>query len=295
MEERPAGPRHQPSPRRSVAAHCPSSTTPCLRATRKNSPGVRKNEIKVHVPHLYARSLSKALQPGKCVMSSDGAEGRSFGHTRFFFLWGIYIFLNLLLLCRKKKKRLKMTTGSFLSLGIPQHRPGPASSVSVATVPAPHVRPAPLLAPRVLRAPPPCRPAACARPSLAPPGEPRLENPAGEPRWRTPPGEPHLENPAWSATPLSPGGRPLRPLTQKPSRDAPSVAPRTQPCAVPVQWASQSHTSPRGPVKVQVLIQQAVEEPGTLHSQQAPRSCPCCWPQCTCKRRGVVSESPSTC
>lgn len=115
------------------------------------------------------------------------------------------------------------------------------------------------------------------------------------PTWRTPPGEPHLANPAWSATPLSPGGRPLRPLTQKPSRDAPSVAPRTQPCAVPVQWASQSHTSPGGPVKVQVLIQQAVEEPGTLHSQQAPRSCPCCWPQCTCKRRGVVSESPSTC
>lgn len=170
-----------------------------------------------------------------------------------------------------------MTTGSFLSLGIPQRRPAPASSVSVATVPAPHVRPAPLLAPRVLRAPPPCRPAACARPSLAPPGEPRLENPA------------------WSATPLSPGGRPLRPLTQKPSRDAPSVAPRTQPCAVPVQWASQSHTSPGGPVKVQVLIQQAVEEPGTLHSQQAPRSWPCCWPQCTRKHQGVVSESPSTC
>lgn len=187
MEERPAGPRHQPSPRRSVAAHCPSSTTPCLRATRKNSPGVRKNEIKVHVPYLYARSLSKALQPGKCVMSSDGAEGRSFGHTRFFFLWGIYIFLNLLLLCRKKK-RLKMTTGSFLSLGIPQRRPGPASSVSVATVPAPHVRPAPLLAPRVLRAPPPCRPTACARPSLAPPGEPRLENLT----WRTSPGAPLL-------------------------------------------------------------------------------------------------------
>lgn len=124
---------------------------------------------------------------------------------------------------------------------------------------------------------------------------PTWRTPPGEPRWRTPPGEPHLENPTWSATPLSPGGRPLRPLTQKPSRDAPSVAPRTQPCAVPVQWASQSHTSPGGPVKVQVLIQQAVEEPGTLHSQQAPRSCPCCWPQCTCKRRGVVSESPSTC
>lgn len=116
---------------------------------------------------------------------------------RGFSSFGVYIFSLIYYFYVGKKKRLKMTTGSFLSLGIPQRRPAPASSVSIATVPAPHVRPAPLLAPRVLRAPPPCRPAACARPSLAPPGEPCLENPAGEPRlenltWRTPPGAPLL-------------------------------------------------------------------------------------------------------
>lgn len=217
MEERPAGPRHQPSPRRSVAAHCPSSTTPCLRATRKNSPGVRKNEIKVHVPYLYARSLSKALQPGKCVMSSDGAEGRSFGHTRFFFLWGIYIFLNLLLLCRKKKtfkndhRQLPVTRHSAAPpraglLGLRSHR---ASS--------PHP---PRASPR---SPSPSSPSSLPARSL------RTTVPS--PTWRTPPGEPCLENLTWRTLPGEPRWRtpPGAPLLCPPEDDPFAPSPRNPP------------------------------------------------------------------
>lgn len=98
------------------------------------------------------------------------------------------------------------------------------------------------------------------------------------PTRRTPPGEPRLENLTWRTPPGAP-------LLCPPEDDPFAPSPRNPP-AMLLLWL-------RGPSLVLSLFSGLLR--ATHHPGVQLKCWPCCWPQCTRKHQGVVSESPSTC